>query len=127
MKTVIEKQLVRLVEVFPEAKHNLRPDGTYYVQIPNFNLPFGWNKSTTGISFIVPVGYPAARPDCFWADQDLTLANGGTPGNTAVNNSHGENGENKLWFSYHLSNWNANTDDLLTYVRVIKGRLEDVR
>jgi hypothetical protein len=127
MKSIIDKQLDILLEKFPDTKISPRADGTIFVTIHDFAVPSGWNKSTTSVSFLVPVGYPAARPDCFWADPDLTLVNGGTPDNTAVNDSHGVAGESKLWFSYHLSNWNANTDDLLTYVRVIRGRLEDVR
>jgi hypothetical protein len=74
------------------------------------------------IKFIAPVGYPLSRPDCFWADVDLRLTSGSMPQNSA-NNPIPHRVENHLWFSWHLASWNPNSDNLLTYLNVIKRRL----
>ena len=126
MRSIVDKHAEELAGKYPGTDVRLRPDGTYFVTIPNYLLPAGWNKQNTKIYFIVPAGYPTGKPDCFWTDKDLTLANGATPANASVNVSHGEP-EQLLWFSYHLSSWNPNSDNLLTYVRVIRKRLEELR
>ncbi|WHZ07076.1 MAG: hypothetical protein OJF59_000829 [Cytophagales bacterium] len=102
------------------------PDGSHLVSVPNVQLPNGWTKGVTEIKFIAPVGYPLSRPDCFWADHDLRLANGGMPQNTGPNAIPHSPG-NYLWFSWHLATWNPNSDNLLTYLNVIKRRLHDPR
>lgn len=126
MRSIVDKQADELAGKYPGATLRLRPDTSYYVSIPNYPLPAGWNKQTINVYFVVPAGYPTAKPDCFWTDRDLLLANGATPANASVNVAHGEP-EQLLWFSYHLSSWNPNTDNLLTYVRVIQKRLEELR
>lgn len=126
MKSILDKQFTALEEKYPDLTIEARADGTSLIKIPNYGLPIGWNKASSNIYFLVPNGYPVAKPDCFWTDVDLTLANGGTPLNASVNASHG-GPEQLLWFSYHLSSWDPNVDDLLTYVRVINQRLGDLR
>jgi hypothetical protein len=126
MRSIVDKQAEELTGKYPGTILRVRADGSCLVNIPNYFLPVGWNKQTTNVYFVVPVGYPTAKPDCFWTDKDLTLANGATPANASVNANHGE-AEQLLWFSYHLSSWNPNTDNLLTYVRVIQKRLEELR
>src|SRR5258706_10651754 len=83
------------------------PDGSHLVSVPNIQLPNGWTKGSTEIRFIAPVGYPLARPDCFWTDQDLRLSNGNMPQNTGPN-AIPHNTGSYLWFSWHLASWNPN-------------------
>jgi len=103
-----------------------RADGSALVTISNFPVPPGWNKTSTTVLFVAPAGYPQARPDCFWADEDLRLANGGMPANSAINTNYG-GAAPKLWFSYHPSSWNANLDNLLIYARLIQKRLTEAK
>lgn len=106
------------------------PNGTAVVTIPNFPLPpAGWNRTSTTVYFVVPVGYPTARPDTFWTDGDLTLASGAEPQATNRNNdTHGlPDKRNLRWYSWHPSAWNPNRDNLLNYVGVIDRRLRDPR
>ena len=122
----VEKQFEVLKAYEPTATLEPLPDGLYIISIPNILLPNGWSKQSTQIKFIAPIGYPLARPDCFWADPDLRLANGNIPQNAQPNPTPPAlNGY--LWFSWHLSTWNPNNDNLLTYVNVIKRRLNDPR
>lgn len=122
----VELQFSILKQYMSEAKLQPLPDGTYLISVPNIQLNPGWSKSNTHVHFIAPVGYPLARPDCFWTDSDLRLANGALPQNTAINSIPHTVG-NFVWFSWHLGSWNANNDNLLTYLYVIKARLHDIR
>jgi hypothetical protein len=118
----VEKQFEVLKAYEPTATLEFFPEGFYIISIPNIKLPAGWSKENTQIKFIAPVGYPLARPDCFWADTDLRLANGNMPQN-AQPNATPPVLSGYLWFSWHLSTWNPNNDNLLTYINVIKRRL----
>ena len=120
----IEQQFEILKNYHPEASITQFPNGSYLVMVPNISLPTGWTKSSTAVKFIAPVGYPMARPDCFWADSDLRVINGNLPQNTNLSQIP-LNQEVLLWFSWHLNTWNPNNDNLLTYVNVIKRRLHD--
>jgi hypothetical protein len=122
----IEEQFARLQGVYAGSTSAGLPDGTTLVTVPSVMLPPGWNRAATTVSFIVPVGYPMARPDCFWAEVGLRLAGGGMPQGAGVNPVPGT-GQPGLWFSWHLAVWNPVTDSLLTYVRVIQRRLAEPR
>lgn len=124
--TPLQQQFEILNASLPSAVLQQLPDGSHLVSIPNIQLPNGWTKGSTEIKFIAPVGYPLARPDCFWGDFDLRLTNGSVPQNTGANPIP-YIASNHLWFSWHLSSWNPNSDNLLTYLNVIKRRLHDPR
>jgi hypothetical protein len=123
--SLAQQQLVRVQKDFPGANGEQRPDGSYIVTVPNIGLPAGWNKDSVTVTFVAPVGYPSAKPDCFWTDADLRLANGTSPKNTGNQISPSGN-EPKLWFSWHTTAWDPNRDNLLSYVRVILDRLDRV-
>ena len=100
------------------------PDGSHLITIRGVKLPSGWSKQVIEAKFLAPVGYPFSKPDCFWTDPDLRLANGNPPKNTG-SNPIPQVGSGNLWFSWHVSSWNPNSDSLLTYWNVIKRRLRD--
>lgn len=119
---LIEQQLQRLRDRF-EPIHTQEVPGTgWVVRIPAVPLPGGWSKQETELVFLLPQGYPFAKPDCFWADQDLRLANGNLPQSTQINSVPGL-GSQMLWFSWHLEPWNPNQDDISTWFAVIRSRL----
>lgn len=107
----------------PEATLRLLDEGSAIVHVPNVPLDSAWNKGATTVSFFVPVGYPAAQLDCFWADTDLLLANGQPIANAGLQAAPW--GENALWFSYHVQSWHPARDTLSTYFQVILKRLAD--
>jgi len=100
-----------------------QPDGSAIVTA-DLELPAGWNKSHTRVKFVLPVAFPSAQPDCFFADLDLRLADGNMPMNSGIQEL---DGINSLWFSWHLSTWSPATDNTATYLRFIDRRLRDVR
>jgi Prokaryotic E2 family E len=98
----------------------------HVITLPQFGLPAGWNKSTCRVCFVAPQGYPYAKPDCFWTDHDLRLASQpGVPRNTGTNGATPELAA-MLWFSWHTDQWNANRDDLLSWVASIRRRLSSL-
>lgn len=111
-----------LVRHRPTASLTTRADGSAVVMVPDVSLPNGWSADSTTIWFVVPVGYPGAMPDCFWADATLRVAGGGTPANSG-HQPIGGDGPSGLWFSWHLQKWNHVTDDLMSYLRFITSRL----
>ena len=122
----IEEQIQDLRRVCPQALTRPLSDGTTLVTLADVPLPTGWNQPTTTINFVVPTGYPVAKPDCFYADAGLRLASGAMPQSSGLNALPGTS-ESRLWFSWHVAAWNPVTDSLLTYLRVIQRRLAEIR
>ncbi len=123
---LLDEQFEILKGELPEATLTKLPSGAALIEIKNFDIPTGWNRSKIILRFIAPVGYPFGKPDCFWADPDLRLGNGTVPQNTGSNPMPGVPGQ-YLWFSWHLAQWNPNKDNLSTYVHVIENRFKELR
>jgi len=130
--SIVQEQFSQLQENagassgFARAELIQIPNGTYLVKLYDFRLPKGWNQQTVNVYFLLPVGYPVARPDTFWTDPGLTLLNGGPPANTGTNQPEGVP-PGLLWFSWHPSAWNPNRDTLSTYVAIIRQRFNEIR
>jgi len=120
--TIADLQLKQLQSQYTGSEIQTLPDGTQIVSIPDVKLPSGWNQASTTIRFLVPVGYPAGQPDCFWADATLRLANESLPLSSGVQPIP-HLGVQHLWFSWHVTAWNPSRNSLLTYIRVIEDRL----
>lgn len=132
MNPIVLQQFEALKSAFIELSFSLSsmPNGAYLVTTIGMKLPQGWNRDTITILFVIPPGYPAAQPDCFWVEPGgFRLQNGDTP--QASNDANPIPGEtvlrNTTWFSWHLQSWNPNKDSLLTYFQVIKQRLDPAR
>ena len=123
--SIADAQFNQLRERFAAAtERKLVPSGTRLISIPDVPIDAGWNKASTSLRFLVPSNYPYAALDCFWADNDLRLANGSVPQAAQANNVIPEANENGLWFSWHLAHpWNPNRDSLTSWVNTIKDRL----
>jgi len=122
--TILARHFQALLERYSDAVLTPQDDGTHVVSVPQLPLPTGWNRSVVDISFLVPAGYPQAVPDCFWTAPGLALAHGGAPQNTGQQFTPGIPGD-WVWFSWHPGTWNPNSDSLLTYLNVIRKRLNE--
>lgn len=118
----LDIHLQRLVGRLAGVTYKDVPGTGVLVTVPSVTLPSGWNKPSTAVHFIAPQGYPFARPDCFWADEDLRLSNGAIPQASNCSNPMPGLGHGGLWFSWHLQQWNANRDDLMSWFAAIKDR-----
>jgi hypothetical protein len=116
-------QITELAEAFPGSAIVLLPDGSHVVEVP-IALPSGWSRDRVTARFVVPIPYPVAQLDCFYVDADLCLAGGAPPTNTGFQPL---DGQNYLWFSWHLARWDPTRDSLLTFARFINERLRRVQ
>jgi hypothetical protein len=124
----VEDHFRTLKERYPAAVLEDIRNGTFLVTIPRMALPPGWNRPATTAYFIVPVGYPQARPDSFWTEPGLALVNGGPPQNaTPGGNVLQGLPPGLLWFSWHPNGWSPNRDTLVTYARLIESRFRTAR
>jgi hypothetical protein len=124
---ILDRQLEELRRVYPAGVETRSlPSGVVLVELKSVGLPSGWNKASTCIRFLLPVGYPFAAPDCFWADNDLRLASG-TPPQATNFQPIPEANLPGLWFSWHVQGWNPNRSSLVTYAKVIEQRLKEIR
>jgi len=124
--TPLQEQFEILKNEYQEAVSQQLPSGACLIVIPNFKLSNGWSHQSTTVKFLAPVGYPFAKPDCFWIEPTVRLKSGGMPQNCNIS-AIPEVNVNHLWFSWHVAQWNPNRDNLLTFVRVIESRLKDPR
>ena len=106
------------------------PDGGKLIEIAGVNVT-GWNRPTTKILFMLPPGYPAGQPDCFWVEPgEFRLKDGGTPKNSSDGNKIPNDvnpNRSTTWFSWHVQSWNPNRDSLITYFNVVLDRLTPAR
>jgi len=127
MMNILERQLEELRQVYSGgAEPRTLPSGAVLIELKSVALPPGWNRASTSVRFVVPVGYPFAAPDCFWADNDLRLASGTQPQATNFQPIPEANLPG-LWFSWHVQGWNPNRSNLVTYAKVIEQRLKEIR
>ena len=122
----LQQQFEALSARFEGATLEPFPGGGHLVIVPGVSLPAGWSKNQTSIWFFLQAGYPFAQPDCFWADNDLRLADGRQPQNTGFQPT--PNGRHPgLWFSWHLASWNPNRETLDNWMNAIIDRFRSVR
>ena len=125
LNPIVAAQLDALKEEYPEAhwEEVVGGGGMVRVIVPGFPLPSGWSAEKATVHFILPVGYPIARPDCFWTTELLRLAGGRTPMGTGTNQMPGSS-ESLLWFSWHVDAWDSKAD-VLRWMKIIKQRFEN--
>lgn len=126
--SILDAQLAQLRSnpAYAMAELTRNPDGSAIITVPSVPLPAAWSKPATTIKFVAPVGYPHAKPDCFWADADLTLQNGAQPQASNMTPLPGTT-QPLRWFSWHVAQWDPNRDNFVTYLNVIRRRLKDAR
>jgi hypothetical protein len=124
-----DQDIAELQAAFPgKIEFQKLPSGAHLVEIKDYPLVSGWSREAATILFIAPPAFPAAQPDCFWAEPvGLRLANGDTPQASNDASPVPEVGQRGTWFSWHLQHWNPNKDTLMSYFRVILKRLDPPR
>jgi len=129
--TPVSEQIERLRDRFLasglDVKVDSRPlnSGAVLIFVRGYRLQDGWNRNMADIAFLAPAGYPGAQPDCFWiVPVGFRLANGTTPQSSNDANPVPEAPDVQgTWFSWHVQQWNPNSDTLSTYFSVIEKRL----
>lgn len=125
---ILDRQFAALSAQYPTAMRSQIANGGTLIEIADFALGPGWNRSSAKLTFLLPPGYPSAQPDCFWLEPSpIRLADGSTPQASNDANPVPGLGPRGTWFSWHLQSWNPNRDEILTYVSVINQRLSPAR
>jgi hypothetical protein len=118
---------------WPQTHHQQNIHGHNLIVVPGVLLPKGWDATICTVLFLAPPGYPAARPDHFFTDIEIRLADKSHPHNTNVSNGEylGHLGwpqwAKSMWWSWHLQMWDPNRSNLFTYMKVIQQRLNPAR
>jgi len=96
-------------------------EGMACVLLRSYPLPRGYNKASTDLLLMLPPSYPNGKPDMFWVEGDVLLADGAVPKSADPVETH----LGRQWrrFSWHLSTWNPANDDLRTYIEFVNCRL----
>ena len=120
---IISEHAERLREAYPDLRvSEMANANAILVEVPGVVLPSGWNQDVTTVRFLVPLAYPAAPPDCFWADQVLALAGEREPTGSNRTPIPGLS-EPLRWFSWHVQQWNPNSHTVSSFFQVVLDRL----
>ena len=117
-------QLAAVRERYEGASLIAQPDGSKVLEVPGVPLPHGWSLERTSVWFVVPIGYPQVKPDCFYAPSELALAGGAPPASSGIQHLLGRP---MRWFSWHLQAWDPVRDGLAQFLRFVERRLADPR
>lgn len=122
---ILAAHFAKLKARYKGALLQLFNSGAALVTVPGCALPAGWSSEQVTVRFIAPNGYPVSAPDCFWAEPNLSIANG-LPRNSQVNYVIPEAGMTGHWFSWHVDGgkWSPNDHDLLTWLGLCFKRLQ---
>jgi len=84
----------------------------WYVYLPAFSLPRGWQQGATPILVTVNDQYPTAAPDGFYLSNRLRHENGSTPAHYFETSSalNPLTAQGWAWFCVHPQGWKAQYD-----------------
>lgn len=123
-KESLPARLAEEVSALREAGYRAtltQSDGWAMVVLHDVGVAVGFNKASTNVLLKLPLSYPHGKPDMFWTDVDLVLANGDTP--KQADSVEPALGKDWRRFSWHLSSWNPASDSLLTFIEFVEHRL----
>lgn len=115
----IAEEIERVKADYANLQVQQRPDGSIYIFVPSISLPQGWNMQTTKLLVILPVQYPQAPLQGFYADANLKLADGRAPsggGAATIDN------EQWLRFCWNPQTWDMSRENLWKYIKFVESR-----
>lgn len=97
--------------------------GMVSLVIFDFELPAGYEPQVVDLLLRLPAGFPDASPDMYWMDPEVRYADGGVPPQTQLRQTfHGRVWQR--WSRHPAQAWRVGTDNLQTYIRLIRTGLE---
>jgi hypothetical protein len=121
---MLPEQLVREVEELRAEGFSVElveGEGFANVIFQNYPVPRSYNKSSTELLLKLPMSYPNGKPDMFWTDEDLLLANGQEP--IKANKIQNSLGKRRRRFSWHPGAWNPASGNLRMYLEFVNTGL----
>lgn len=120
---IIGEHFERFRQAHPGAEMSEVPGvSAVRIEVPDVPLSDEWNRKSTRIRFLVPLAYPSAPPDCFWADAGVALKGDVEPKGANHQPIPGTT-ESLRWFSWHVQQWNPNAHTISSFFQVILDRL----
>ena len=98
--------------------------GMVSLVIKRYALPAGYCPSEVDLLLRLPLQFPQVSPDMFWTDPAVSYSNGGTPSQTQARESHMGRSWQRWSRHFGRSRWRPGTDDLRSYLRLIRSTLE---
>lgn len=92
--------------------------------IKGFALPAGYQPSEVDLLLRLPVQFPQVPPDMFWTDPVVSYTNGGVPHQTQMRQTFMGRSWQRWSRHFRQSQWRPGTDDLRSYLRLIRSTLE---
>lgn len=92
--------------------------------IHDVELPSGYEPQTVDLLLRLPLQFPQAPPDMFWADPAVAYVGGGVPPQTQVREHHMERSWQRWSRHFGISHWRPGIDDLRSYLTLIRSTLE---
>lgn len=92
-------------------------DGFANLIFQNYPIPPMYNRKSVELLVKIPMSYPNGKPDMFWTDEELLLANGQEP--KQANTIETPLGKRRRRFSWHPQSWNPATGNLRMYLEFI--------
>jgi Prokaryotic E2 family E len=121
---MVPEQLLSEVEVLKQDGIDVdlvECEGMINLVLHGWPIPPTMNKAKSDILLRIPLGYPGAKPDMFWTDEDLKLRDGNVPRSAeAIETIAGRHWRR---FSWHTQNWNPGVDNLQVYMEFVSVRL----
>lgn len=113
----------------------------YLVTVSDLPVPTGWNRDKVTVYLIVPAGFPFKGTEHFFTDPELRLADGRMPYITTPTHFyyHFESRRydilnwpedvpgSVLWFHWRMHGWRPKIHDLVTCVRSVQQRFENLQ
>ena len=99
-------------------------EGRRWLLIHDYQLPVGFNRSSTLLALDIPPSYPGAEIDMFYFNPPLDLAGGGGIPSTHITATI--NGIVYQGWSRHRgpqSPWKPATDNVITHLGLVEGAL----
>ncbi|CDX26741.1 hypothetical protein MPL3356_60529 [Mesorhizobium plurifarium] len=121
---VLERQFAVLCEKWPGAIITQQRDGSHHLLVPDVEplKPEQFDRRTTAIAIVIPLGYPQAAPGSFFVRDDFHLSHGGYIPNTLSSKelSHAPLGRGWSRLLMKPDAWAPNSDDLVTAVNLAR-------
>jgi hypothetical protein len=123
--TLVERlasEVEKLSAEFGRCDVRPQPDESVVLVLGPVSLDSGWGRGESRIFLVVPPGYPEQRPQGFFADGGLTLANGAPAQCSGQTNVAGEAVTSFCW---NPQLWDPAKDDLWKYAKLMAERFDE--
>lgn len=122
MPGLIEQHIIDLRK---HAKHEVEfveADGLKNIIVKSYPLPPGYTRDSSDLLLRLDAAYPNSKPDMFWLEHDVLLTGGAIP--KSADEILDALGRKWRRFSWHFTNWNPATGNLLFFLEFIEMRLK---